>query len=135
MLLHLTLFPPGRYVDVTPYIAGASLCGLVAGWRILGLGLGRGTSGAAILALTAAGAGAVMLCVMAGAKAVVDVYAYGSFSTVMKLLDYLTTRAAEAALAALDSPGLMAAGLAAPLVGAMAELVHRTLDRPRIGEG
>lgn len=126
--LHFEAFPPGEHLDIKPWYLGAALCGAVGGWRVLGLGLGRGTLATATLALTAAAAALLAFCVLAGLKAVVDTYSYGSFDTVMALVDFLLLRAATTGEAALASPALYLIGGAAVVIGPLCDILHRVWD-------
>lgn len=130
--LHLELFPPERFETTAPRYVRAAIAGLVAGWRVLGLGLGRGGPQAALLSLTTAGVAAVIFCAMAGLKSVVDTYAFSSFSTVMKLVDHLLMTAAGTGELMLGSPALIAAAAGALALGPVCEALHHRLDVARI---
>jgi hypothetical protein len=81
-----------------------------------------------MLGLTSAVAATLLFCLMAGVKAVLDMYAYGSFSTVMELFDFLLRRSITTAHEVAASPALPAAAAAALVIGVLAERTRRAVD-------
>jgi hypothetical protein len=117
--------PPDKFFDRQPVYIAAAAAGFIAGWRHLGVRLGRSMMETLNWSVGAAFLAAIYYSLMLALKDTVDNYSFAHFTTAMALINYLIDHAVTRLIRVALLPVSFYILVGALAAGVASEAAHR----------